>query len=178
MPKVSVIVPVYNVEKYIEKCLDSLVNQTLNNIEIIVVNDGSKDNSQDIIDKYCKKYKNIKSFIKENGGLSDARNAGLDICTGEYITFVDSDDLIDKDFIKILYDISKQKDADIVACSTKRFKNEPIIKQDKPVIIKEFSVLEVIKNTYQTNDMEFLTAWGKLYKKFIFANLRYNMNKS
>ena len=75
--KVSVVVPVYNVEKYLDKCLDSLVNQTLKDIEIIVVNDGTKDNSQDIIDKYTKKYKNIKAYKKDNGGLSSARNFGI-----------------------------------------------------------------------------------------------------
>ena len=171
--KISIIVPVYGVEKYLDRCVNSLINQSYTNLEIILVDDGSPDNCPKMCDEWAEKDSRIVVIHKENGGLSDARNAGLDICTGDYITFVDSDDLIDKDFIKILYDISKQKDADIVACSTKRFKNEPIIKQDKPVIIKEFSVLEVIKNTYQTNDMEFLTAWGKLYKKFIFANLRY-----
>ena len=88
--KVSVIVPVYNVEKYLKKCLDSLVKQTLNGVEIIVVNDGSPDNSQKIIDEYTKKYKNVKSYIKENGGLSDARNYGIKKATGEYISFVDS----------------------------------------------------------------------------------------
>ena len=87
--KVSVIVPVYNVEKYLEKCLTSLVNQTLNDIEIIVVNDGSSDNSQKIIDKYAKKYKNIKSYIKNNGGVSDARNYGIKRATGKYISFIE-----------------------------------------------------------------------------------------
>ena len=92
--KVSVIVPVYNVEKYIKKCLNSLVNQTLDEVEIVVVNDGSPDNSQKIIDEYTKKYKNIKSYVKKNGGLSDARNYGIKKATGKYISFVDSDDYI------------------------------------------------------------------------------------
>ena len=93
MVKVSVIVPVYNVEKYIDKCLDSLVNQTLKDIEIIVVNDGSPDDSQQVIDMYVKKYpKKIKSYIKENGGQGSARNLGLEHAKGEYISFVDSDD--------------------------------------------------------------------------------------
>ena len=93
--KVSIIVPVYGVEKYIDKCLDSLVNQTLKDIEIIVVNDGTKDNSQKIIDKYVKKYSNkVKSFIKENGGQGSARNYGLEKATGEYIWIIESDDFI------------------------------------------------------------------------------------
>ena len=89
MPKVSVIVPVYNVEKYLERCLDSILNQSFKEeIEIIVVNDGSPDNSQKIIDKYQKKYKNVKGYKKENGGLSSARNFGLTKATGEYISFI------------------------------------------------------------------------------------------
>ena len=95
MVKVSVIVPVYNVEKYIDKCLTSLVNQTLKDIEIIIVNDGSPDKSQKIIDKYVKKHSNIKSYIKKNGGISSARNYGLKYAHGEYIAFVDSDDYVD-----------------------------------------------------------------------------------
>ena len=96
MKKVSIIVPVYGVEKYIDKCLDSLVKQSLKEIEVIVVNDGTKDNSQKIIDKYVKKYPDkIKSFIKENGGQGSARNYGLEKASGEYIGYVDSDDFID-----------------------------------------------------------------------------------
>ena len=115
--KVSVIVPVYNVEKYIDKCLDSLVNQTLKDIEIIVVNDGSPDNSQKIIDKYVKKYPNkVKSFIKENGGQGSARNLGMEYAKGEYISFVDSDDWIDFDALEKMYDLAKKEKSDIVIC--------------------------------------------------------------
>ena len=115
--KISIIVPVYNVEKYIKKCLDTLVNQTLNEIEIIVVNDGSKDNSQKIIDEYSKKYKNIKSFIKENGGLSSARNFGVAHATGEYIAFVDSDDYVEANMYELLCKKADEDDADVVVCS-------------------------------------------------------------
>ena len=91
--KVSIIVPVYNTEKYVAKTLDSLVNQTLNSYEIIVVNDGSTDNSQEIIKEYTKKYPNlIQAYYKENGGLGSARNYGLQYAKGEYVGFVDSDD--------------------------------------------------------------------------------------
>ena len=115
--KISVIIPVYNVEKYIVKCLDSLVNQTLENIEIIVVNDGSKDNSQTIIDKYVKKYpKKIKSYIKENGGQGSARNLGLEYAKGEYISFVDSDDWLDLNALEEMYNLAKKDNSDIVIC--------------------------------------------------------------
>ena len=117
MKKVSVIVPVYNVEKYIDKCLNTLVNQTLKDIEIIIVNDGSPDNSQEIIDKYQKKYpKKIKSYIKENGGQGSARNFGLEKATGEYIGYVDSDDFIELDMYEKLYNKAKKNDLDIVIC--------------------------------------------------------------
>ena len=100
MKKVSVIVPVYNVEKYLERCLNSLVNQTLQDIQIIVVNDGSPDNSQEIIDRFEKEYPDkLKGYIKENGGLSDARNYGMQFVEGEYVAFVDSDDYVDETYI-------------------------------------------------------------------------------
>ena len=89
MLKVSVIVPVYNTEKYLSKCLDSLVNQTLKDIEIIIVNDGSPDNSQKVIDEYVSKYSNVFGYKKENGGLSDARNYGISKAKGKYIIFID-----------------------------------------------------------------------------------------
>lgn len=116
MIKVSIIVPVYNIEKYIEDCLNSLVNQTIQDIEILVVNDGSTDNSQDIIEKYAQKYDNIKSYIKENGGLSDTRNFGLSKATGEYIVFIDGDDWIEKNALELLYNSAKENDSDIVIC--------------------------------------------------------------
>lgn len=116
--KVSVIVPVYNVEKYIGKCLDSLVGQTLKDMEIIVVNDGSMDGSQDIIDVYVEKYDNIVSVRKENGGLSDARNYGLKFAKGQYIAFVDSDDHVELSMFEEMYEKAVTEDVDIVVCDT------------------------------------------------------------
>ena len=115
--KVSVIIPVWNVERYIESCLTSLLNQTLKEIEIIVVNDGSPDNSQKIIDKYVKKYPNkVKSYIKENGGQGSARNLGITFATGEYISFVDSDDWLSEDALEKMYNLAKKEKSDIVIC--------------------------------------------------------------
>ncbi len=115
--KVSIIVPVYNVEDYIEKCLDSLINQTLDNYEVIVVNDGSPDNSQRIIDDYVLKFPSIvKSFVKENGGLSDARNFGVNHATGEYIGFVDSDDFVREDMFELMYNKGISEKSDVVVC--------------------------------------------------------------
>ena len=115
MPKFSIIVPVYNVEDYIEKCLDSICNQTFEDFEVIVVNDGTKDNSGYFIDEFAKKDKRIRSFKKRNGGLSSARNFGVKKARGAYILFVDSDDYIEKDLLKKLNTvIEKNKDLELI----------------------------------------------------------------
>jgi len=120
MIKVSVIVPVYNTEEYLSKCLDSLVNQTLNEIEIIVVNDGSPDDSQKIIDEYSSKFTQIKSFQKPNGGLSDARNFGIEKAKGEFIGFVDSDDYVDFEMFESMYRKATEHQAEIVLCDLEK----------------------------------------------------------
>lgn len=117
MPKVSVIVPVYNVENYIRKCLESLVEQTLEEIEIIIVNDGTKDNSMSIIKEFADKYpQKIVILEKENGGLSDARNYAIPHAKGEYIAFLDSDDYIEKNMYEDMYEIAKKEKSDMVEC--------------------------------------------------------------
>ena len=159
--KVSVIVPVYNVEKYISKCLDSLVNQTLKDIEIIVVNDGSPDNSQKIIDEYVKKYPDkVKSYIKENGGQGSARNYGIELSTGEYIGFVDSDDFVELDMFEKMYNKAKQDNSDIVICGSYNVSEDYSKKE-----------IDVFVNNYNT-DLENaifgkMTVWNKIYKRNI-----------
>ncbi len=116
---ISVIVPVYNVEKYLDQCLSSILNQTYKKYELIIVNDGSPDNSQTIIDKFQKKYpKLIKSYLKENGGLSSARNYGITKAKGEYICFIDSDDWVEPNYLEELYNKAVKDDLDIVVCDT------------------------------------------------------------
>ena len=116
MPKVSVIVPVYNVEEYLERCLDSLVNQTLKDIEIIIVNDGSTDGSKEKIQKYINTYKNIVYLEKKNGGLSSARNYGIPYAKGEYIGFVDSDDYVELTMYEKMYNKAIEEKSDMVEC--------------------------------------------------------------
>ena len=163
MTKVSVIVPVYNVEKYLEKCLDSLANQTLKDIEIIVVNDGSPDNSQKIIDKYTKKYKNIKSYIKENGGLSDARNYGLKKATGDYIAFVDSDDYVSTDMYKKMYEKAISGNFDMVVCDINYvYENTEEIKRAYSNLKTDTTnIKKAMINIYPA-------AWNKIFKKKLF----------
>ena len=166
--KVSVIVPVYNVEKYLEKCLDSLVNQTLKDIEIIVVNDGTKDNSQEIIDKYVKKYpKKVKGFIKENGGLSSARNYGLKYAKGEYIAFIDSDDYVELDMLEKMYNKAINNNYNIVVCDT--------------IEVDENNGNKVYKKSnfnYSNNDIKNYIisppmACTRLYKRYIFDEINF-----
>ena len=168
MPKVSVIVPVYNVEKYLEKCLDTLVNQTLEDIEIIVVNDGTPDNSQQIIDKYVSNYpEKVKSYIKENGGLSSARNFGLRMATGEYISFVDSDDYVELDMMEKLYKKTEEFKYDVV-CS-----DVNIIYPDKEVEAK--SNIESDNKKLSLKDKKniilnaYPVAWNKIYRREIIS---------
>ena len=132
MIKVSVIVPVYNTEKYLAKCLDSLVNQTLKDIEIIVVNDGTKDNSEKIINEYLKKYSKIRYYKKENGGLSSARNYGIELANGEYVGFVDSDDYVKDGMFSKMYECAIKNNSDIVVCDTimKKETSEYVLKSN------------------------------------------------
>lgn len=134
MPKVSIIVPVYNVEKYIEKCLNSLVNQTLKDIEIIIVNDGSTDNSKSIIDKYFSKYNNLIKIVEEkNQGLSGARNNGLKVATSNYVMFVDSDDYVESNMVAEMYNEILNQKADVVICGINVVdQNEKLISQTFP----------------------------------------------
>lgn len=122
--KVSLIVPVYNSELYLKRCLDSLVNQSLDDLEIICVNDGSTDSSESILKKYSNKYKNIIVFKKENGGSGSARNFGIDYAKGEYIGFVDSDDILEIDAIEKMYLSAKKFDSDLVVCGMIRINEE------------------------------------------------------
>ena len=168
--KVSVIVPVYNVEKYLGKCLDSLVNQTLKDIEIIVVNDGSPDNSQEIIDRYQKKYKNVKSYIKENGGLSDARNYGLKLANGEYIAFVDSDDYVSYDMYEKMYNKAISNNFDMVVCDLNYIYPDKEVRAYSNIKNDTTNIKKVMLNIYPT-------AWNKIYKRELFNDkLRFKKN--
>lgn len=117
MAVISVIVPVYKVEKFLDRCINSIIQQTFTNLEIILVDDGSPDRSGEICDEWKMKDKRIRVIHKENGGLSDARNKGLDVATGDYVAFIDSDDWIDPDMFQLLYDATQKYQADIAECS-------------------------------------------------------------
>ena len=124
VPTLSVVVPVYNVEKYLKQCLDSLVNQTLSNIEIILVNDGSTDNSEAICQSYAERDSRIKLFSKTNGGISDARNFGLQKVTSPIVGFVDSDDYVDIDMFQVLMELKLRSNAEIAVGGVKMVSND------------------------------------------------------
>ena len=163
MVKVSVIVPVYNVEKYLDKCLTTLAKQTLKDIEIIIVNDGSPDNSQKIIDKYTKKYSNMKCYIKENGGLSDARNYGIKKANGEYIAFLDSDDYVTEDMYKKMYEKAKSGNFDMVVCDLNYVYPDKIIPAYSNVPNDTTNIKKCMLNIYPA-------AWNKIFKRKLFDN--------
>lgn len=161
MPKVSVIVPIYNVEKYLEKCINSLLSQTLEDIQIILVNDGSKDNSGNIAREYEKNNKNRIIYVeKENGGLSDARNYGLKYATGDFIAFLDSDDYIEKNAYEEMYDKAIEENADYVECDfIWEFPNKIRVDKQYPY-----------KNKKEMLSFVRVVAWNKLIKSQLITD--------
>ncbi|EFM31868.1 glycosyltransferase [Streptococcus mitis] len=182
--KITVIVPVYNIENYLNKCLDSLINQTYKNLEIIVVNDGSTDNSGKICQEYAKKDNRIVYIEKENGGLSDARNAGLDRLTGSYVTFVDSDDWIELDYVETLYKKISEYQADIAVGNYYSFNESEgmfyfHISGDS-YYEKVYDNMSIFENLYESQEMKsfaLISACGKLYKASLFDYIRFDKGK-
>lgn len=175
---VSVIVPVYNVEKYIRRCVDSILAQTYKNIEIILVDDGSKDESGRICDEYSKIDTRIIVVHKENGGLSSARNMGLDICHGKYILFVDSDDWIRDDAVEVAKSFIKNSEIEIVAFSfyiaDSNIKSNDYEIKHINVHNSELNTSDdLLQNFHRDWNKIMIVAWNKLYKKTVFDNLRF-----
>lgn len=172
MPKVSIIVPIYNVQKYLDRCVTSLVNQTLKDIEIILVDDGSPDACPSLCDQWAKKDQRIKVVHKENGGLSSARNAGLRIVQGEYIGFVDSDDDVELDMYERMYAQAKKYNVDFVMCDYQRIANdkERYIKTldiEEGYYPKEKIIHDIYHQLIMKSSIEYgplLSVWHCLYR--------------
>lgn len=166
--KLSVIIPCYNVENYISKCMDSLVNQTLSDIEIIAVNDGSKDKTLKILKSYEKKHKNIIVIDKKNAGVSAARNDALKIAKGEYIGFLDSDDWVDKTMFQKMYEKATTENLDIVACDTNAVypTENRVIKSN---VSENSNPKELMLNAYAV-------IWNKIYKRELIKDIKFNEN--
>ena len=171
--KISVIVPVYNVENYLEKCLNSLVNQTLEEIEILVINDGSTDDSQKIIDEFQKKFpQKIKAFSKENGGLSDARNFGIDRATGEFLAFVDSDDYVSEVMMEEMHHLAIKNNAEMVICNLQKVDENGKVTQKLTQIPNLTEEIDLEKNFSVFSDISYF-ACNKIFKRELFEGKRF-----
>lgn len=178
MKKISAIIPVYNVEDYIDKCIESLLLQSLDNFEILLIDDGSTDNSGMICDSYANKYENIKVFHKENGGLSSARNYGLEKAKGEFISFIDSDDWIHKDMYLELYNAAIKNKADIAQCRYLKVFNEDIeINTNINRKIEVFNNIAALNNFYNDKYKETVVCWNKIYRKKLFNDIKFPVGK-
>lgn len=177
MPLISVIIPVYNVEKYLDRCISSVVKQTYENIDIILVNDGSTDSSGEICDRWSKRDRRVRSFHKTNGGLSDARNYGLTKAAADYITYIDSDDYVHESLFERLYDILNKTESDISIV------NPVHVKEGQEAVFCDKGKLKIYSNPesaieallYQNDFL--VSAWGKLYKKRILEGTPFPKGK-
>ena len=176
---ISVIIPVYNIEKYLHKCIQSILAQTYPYLEILLVDDGSVDTSGAICDQYAKKDKRIRVLHKENGGLSDARNAGIDAATGDYILFVDGDDFISSRMVEMLLTSMQKNSADMAMCGIRKVNEDGISIPEEKWKLKEGCLSEdqYWQLMYNTADMPCVVAWNKLYKKELFEQVRYPKGK-
>ena len=179
-PKISVIVPVYQVEKYLKRCVRSIQNQTYTDIQIILVDDGAKDKSPIICDKFAEEDERIVVIHKKNGGLSDARNAGLKVALGQYVGFVDSDDYIDPRMYEILLRQLEEDQSDIAICDYIRVDESHTMLENKAktsVSSKCYLREQFIDELLKYWGGHFVVAWNKLYKKEIFRNLEFPFGK-
>lgn len=181
MCEISIVVPVYNVEKYLQECINSILAQSFTNFELILVDDGSDDRSGEICDIYSQKDARVKVIHKSNGGLSSARNAGIHIAKGEYIGFVDSDDCIEKEMFTELYKAVRKYQSDIAVCSFAQIdengrRGEQFSDFDTEMILSRIQAQEKYFQGY-AQSMIYTVAWNKLYRRSLFENMEYPIRK-
>lgn len=176
---VSVIVPIYKVERFLRRAIDSVIEQKYRNLEIILVDDGSPDACPDICDEYKIRDERIRVIHKRNGGLSSARNAGIDIATGKYIAFLDADDILNENYIRILYDICEKYDCDIAQCDFLMINEDSILlKPQQSMKINIFNTQETMKDfCKEIRVTNYWVAWNKLYRRELFDDIRYPLKK-
>lgn len=176
-PKITIIVPVYNVENYLARCIDSILNQSFKNFELVLVNDGSTDKSLDICKKYLNGDKRIKLISQVNKGLSAARNTGLRHANGKYICFIDSDDFVEKDYLLLLLNNIEKYNSDISMCefylTDSKGKQYSVEEFNEPKGISILSGKEIFSYFYRDNYVANVVAWNKIYKKNLFNNVKY-----
>lgn len=182
---ISVVVPVYNVGKYVEQCLNSIINQTYKNLEIILVDDGSTDNSGKICDEFAKKDDRIKVIHKKNGGLSDARNEGMKVVNGEFIAFVDSDDFLDVDFYEYLMKLQNKYNSDITECNfinvyedklnEFKFPKKP---EENVIVTDGIGAVFLLMSDDDGISTNSVVVWNKLYRKSLFDEISFPVGKT
>jgi Glycosyltransferases involved in cell wall biogenesis len=170
--KISIIVPIYKVEPYLRQCVDSIINQTYKNIEIILIDDGSPDKCPVICDKYAIMDKRIRVIHKVNGGLSDARNAGLEIATGDYLGFVDGDDWISLTMYEELIHAALEYDADISCCGYNHMDNTVVLESKLFSEKKQGSRIDLLRDIFCKN-IDNVVVWNKIYKKKLFKGVKF-----
>lgn len=167
---VSVIVPIYKVEQYITRCVDSIISQTYSNLEIILVDDGSPDSCPAICDEYANNDTRVKVVHKKNGGLSDARNAGLEAAKGEYVAFIDGDDYISSNYVQVLLDDCMTNDSDISCCGFYKVYEDRRVEKSCQVYNRVFTNLEAIRDIFTANSLCEVMTWNKLYRRSLFID--------
>ena len=174
---VSIIIPVYNVEKYVSECVNSVLSQDYKNIEIVIINDGSTDNSLEICKRIADSDSRVKVYTKKNGGLSDARNVGIKLSKGEYLLFLDSDDYISRNCVSIMLNAALKSNADIVSGGVCRFNEKREIVYEKKSahneVLNRYEAMKEMLKEGKTNTM----ACAKLYKRVLFDSIRFDVGK-
>ena len=174
---VSIVVPIYNVQDYIERCVHSIIEQTYHNIEILLIDDGSTDDSGKLADEYAKKDERIKVFHKKNGGLSDARNYGVSMSSGEYICFIDSDDFIHEEYVRLLYTICTEQKCEIAQCNYVRTDSYFEDRELPKTKIQTYSNIQMLNNLYGKDYVKTVIVCNKLYKRSLFSDIRFPIDK-
>lgn len=176
MPLISIIVPVYNVEEYLTDCVESILKQSYKNFQVILVNDGSTDRSGLLCDRYAEGDNRIKVIHKKNGGLSDARNVGLNIAEGDYIVFTDSDDFLHRDYLKVQYENLVQTDADMAVCDYHMYDTGQYVEDSLSNRISTVEKRDITAQLYENSGM-LIVAWNKLYRRFLWDEIRYPVGR-
>ena len=175
---VSIVIPIYNVEQYLEECIKSVIMQTYTTLQIILVDDGSTDNSGEIADNFVKEDKRIQVIHKKNGGLSDARNYGIELATGKYITFIDSDDYVENTYIEKLYNAIKKNNTKVSQCNISKVNNQNEVIEEIGYNVNEVkNTKKMLKEIYSQHWIENTVVWNKMYLTELFKDIRYPIGK-
>lgn len=180
-PSISVIVPVYNVENWLAKCINSILLQSFRNFELLLIDDGSSDNSSKICKKFLSKDDRVKYFYKKNGGLSDARNYGLKKATGRYVVFIDSDDYIKKDYLYLLFNSIESTNSDVAVCGFEWVDKEGEVIYNVPISnIEQHQIISgknLLRDVFKHEGYAFVVVWNKIYKKELFDHIKFDVGR-